>query len=95
MRIAQDRLARDQEKDAPSTGPTSDTGRGLNAALRMGTDFVAAVVVGAGIGWILDGWIGTWPIFFLIFFLFGVAAGFMNMIRTANRLGVGSTPPPE
>lgn len=60
----------------------------------MGTDFVAAVVVGAGLGWFLDQGLGTWPIMFLIFFLFGVAAGFLNMVRTANKLGVGSAPPP-
>ncbi len=61
----------------------------------MGTDLVAAVIVGAGIGWFLDGWLGTWPILFVIFFLFGAAAGFMNVIRTANQVGMGGSEPPD
>ena len=38
-------------------------------ALKLGTELVAAVVVGTIIGFILDNWFGTKPILIIIFFL--------------------------
>ena len=44
-------------------------------AFRLGTELVAAVVVGTIIGFILDNWFDTKPVLIIIFFLFGSAAG--------------------
>ena len=49
--------------------------------LRVGTELVAALMVGVGIGWVLDRWLGTRPIFLAIFVLLGGAAGILNVWR--------------
>ena len=49
---------------------SNDDKRGLfmGSAFRLGTELVAAVVVGTIIGFILDNWFGTKPWLILIFF---------------------------
>jgi len=55
----------------------------MSLGFRVLSEFVAAVVVGAFIGWQLDTWLRTSPAFLLIFLLFGTAAGFWNVYRIA------------
>jgi ATP synthase protein I len=56
----------------------------LGALSAVGIAFVLAVVFGFLIGYFLDRWLGTSPLFILIFFFIGVAAGIVNVVRTAN-----------
>tara|TARA_Y100001970_G_scaffold255323_1_gene331918 strand:+ start:110 stop:400 length:291 start_codon:yes stop_codon:yes gene_type:complete len=58
----------------------------LGNAFKLGTELVAAVAVGTIIGFILDNWFGTKPILIIVFFLFGAAAGIMNVFRSAKRM---------
>ncbi|WP_420547864.1 AtpZ/AtpI family protein [Curvivirga sp.] len=58
--------------------------KGLSFAVRIGTEFVAALLIGVGIGYALDTWLDTKPLFLIIFFLFGSASGFMNVYRVVN-----------
>ena len=58
----------------------------MGSAFRLGTELVAAVVVGTIIGFILDNWFGTKPWFIIIFFFIGVIAGILNVIRVANNM---------
>ena len=55
-------------------------------AFRLGTELVAAVVVGTIIGFILDKTFGTKPWLILIFFFVGVIAGIMNVIKSAKNM---------
>jgi ATP synthase protein I len=73
--------------------PTS----GLGIAFRIGVEMVAALVLGVGIGLLLDRWLDTAPWFLLLFFFLGSAAGILNVYRTASGLGlaVGYRPPDE
>ena len=80
LRAAQ--AKRRQAKAAPE-----EQGQGLAFALRIGTEIVAALIVGVGIGLLLDWWLGTKPWFLLLFFVLGAAAGFMNVFRVVGRLG--------
>lgn len=50
----------------------------------VGSQMVAATGVGAGIGWWLDKLTGWSPIFLIIFFLLGSAAGFISVYRALN-----------
>jgi ATP synthase protein I len=59
--------------------------RTLGALSAVGFAFVLAIVIGAGFGYLLDRWLGTGYVFFLIFFFFGLAAGILNVFRTAAR----------
>ena len=58
----------------------------MGSAFRLGTELVAAVVVGTIIGFILDNWFGTKPWLIIIFFFIGSAAGMLNVIRSAKTM---------
>jgi len=58
----------------------------MGNAFKLGTELVAAVVVGTIIGFILDSWFDTKPWLIIIFFFLGAVAGMLNVIRTANRM---------
>jgi ATP synthase protein I len=70
------------EQDGGSLSAGS-LGSAMSIGFRVMSEFVAAVIVGAFIGWQLDKWLGTSPVFLLIFLLFGTAAGFWNVYRIA------------
>jgi len=64
----------------------SDLGA-LGALSTVGIAFVLAVVIGATIGYWLDRLTGLSPLFFILFFFLGLAAGIVNVVRTAGALG--------
>ena len=80
LRIAKskikDRSVRDNEKNSSFMG----------FAFKLGTELVAAVVVGTIIGFILDTWFDTKPWLIIIFFFLGAVAGISNVIKTANKM---------
>ncbi|HXW07216.1 MAG TPA: AtpZ/AtpI family protein [Vicinamibacterales bacterium] len=69
----------------PPRKSLADTVRVLGALSTVGFAFVLAVVLGAWFGWVLDSWLGTKPWLFMLFFFFGLAAGILNVYRTAGR----------
>ena len=52
----------------------------------MGLHIVSATVVGLAIGYFLDDFFGTKPWLIMIFFLFGVVAGFKMVFEDFRRL---------
>ena len=58
----------------------------LGNAFKLGTELIAAVIVGTIIGFILDNWFGTKPILIIVFFLFGAVAGIVNVFRAAKKM---------
>ena len=58
----------------------------LGNAFKLGTELVAAVAIGTIIGFILDNWFGTKPILIIVFFLFGAAAGIVNVFKAAKKM---------
>tara|TARA_B100000965_G_scaffold323387_1_gene285133 strand:+ start:71 stop:355 length:285 start_codon:yes stop_codon:yes gene_type:complete len=58
----------------------------MGSAFRLGTELVAAVVVGTIIGFILDTWFDTKPWLIIVFFFLGSVAGILNIIKTAKRM---------
>jgi ATP synthase protein I len=61
----------------------------LARGFRLSSELVAGVLVGAGIGWLLDRWLGISPWGMIVFLLLGFAAGVFNVMRAA---GVGRPP---
>ncbi len=82
LEIAKNKIA---DKNYENSGNKSSV---LGMAFKMSTEFVAAVAVGTIIGFIFDNWFGTKPWLILIFFLVGVVAGILNVIRTAKNMQV-------
>ena len=58
----------------------------LGKALKISTELVAAVIVGATLGFILDSWFDTKPWLTICFFFIGVTAGILNVIRSAKKM---------
>ncbi|MFQ6018698.1 MAG: AtpZ/AtpI family protein [Kiloniellaceae bacterium] len=68
------------------TGPAAQGG-GLSFALRIGVELVAALMIGVGIGIMLDRWLGTTPWMLVLFFVLGAAAGMLNVFRVLGGYG--------
>ena len=68
------------------TNENEKRGLFMGSAFRLGTELVAAVVVGTIIGFILDNWFDTKPWFIIIFFFLGVIAGILNVVRVAKNI---------
>ena len=74
------KLKKNQIKDNGSNAAS------LGKALKISTELVAAVVVGSTLGFILDNWFGTKPWLTISFFFMGVAAGILNVIKSAKNM---------
>ncbi len=71
----------------PSDDPGADratTASGYARGFRLSSELVAGVVVGAGLGWLIDRWLGVAPWGLMIFLLLGFAAGVLNVMRSAG-----------
>ena len=55
-------------------------------ALKISTELIASVLVGTTIGFLLDNWFGTKPLLIICFFFMGVAAGIINVFRSAKKI---------
>lgn len=65
-------------------GPRSRDMAGMGKALRLSSEFIAGVVVGAVIGWFVDQVAGTSPWGLIVFLLLGFVAGVLNVLRSAG-----------
>ena len=61
---------------------------GLGVAFRIGAELVSALVVGVGIGYLIDMWLETGPWGMVVFFFIGAAAGILNVYRAAGSIGL-------
>ena len=57
---------------------------------RVATELVAGVMVGSFIGWVLDRWFGTSPLFLVLLFFLGAAAGMLNVWRMVSGRGMAA-----
>lgn len=63
--------------------------RAMGMAFRVSVELVSAIAVSVGIGWALDRWLGTGPWLMVVMFFLGSAAGFLNVYRAVEGLGLG------
>jgi ATP synthase protein I len=68
-----------------STKSTGEALRTAGALSTVGLAFVLALVMGFWFGSVLDGWFGTKPIFTIVFFFLGLAAGILNVYRIVSQ----------
>tara|TARA_Y100000768_G_scaffold369680_1_gene334798 strand:+ start:2678 stop:2965 length:288 start_codon:yes stop_codon:yes gene_type:complete len=64
--------------------PKRESGAGFG--FKISTEIIAALVVGVGIGLIVDNYFNSKPIGLIIFFIFGALAGFLNVYRVMRRI---------
>ena len=80
LKIAKKNIIKSQQKITGSNAAS------LGKALKISTELVAAVVVGSTIGFLLDSWFGTKPLLTICFFFMGVAAGILNVFKSAKKM---------
>lgn len=56
-------------------------------AMQAGYEFVASVMLSAVLGYFIDKWLGTAPLFLISLFFLGTGAGFMSIYRVSKNLG--------
>ncbi|MGC6471507.1 MAG: AtpZ/AtpI family protein [Parvibaculales bacterium] len=87
----------DKARTQRSTVP-HQRGRGtaIGLAYRLSIELVVGIVVGGYLGWWMDRFFGTKPLFLLLMLVLGMAAGVVNMLRTSRemnkRMGLTDTP---
>ena len=74
--------ARATRTGEPAPGPGEPAlQQGVGLGLRIGVEFVVAIVVATGLGWALDRWLGTRPWATIVLFFLGVGAGMVSVYR--------------
>ena len=91
-RIARAQAERPARKQPADVGGT--TVSGANRAFRLASEFVAAIIVGAGLGYGIDLVAGTRPWAMVILLLLGFAAGVLNVVRSAAEMNAATAVPP-
>jgi ATP synthase protein I len=67
--------------DAPPPAQNAGQASAMGIGLRAGVELVSSLVVATAIGWGLDRWLHTLPLFLVIFVMLGGAAGVLNVWR--------------
>lgn len=83
---------RQAEQKASASRDRTSSSAGMTLAFRLGAEFVAGVLVGAGLGWAIDRFLGIAPWGMIVFMLLGFGAGIVSMMRAAGETGRKSPP---
>lgn len=59
---------------------------GWGAAVKISSEFIGGVLVGAGIGYLVDKFAGTAPWGMIVFLLLGFCAGILNVLRATGKV---------
>ena len=86
LRALGDRLAeaRRATSEPEGRGPQLSGLSGFGQAMKVGSEFVAGVIVGFVIGYTIDRLFGTTPWGMIVFLLLGFAAGTLNVMRSTG-----------
>lgn len=79
LQAARGRQGMDSRPEAERPDPLG--GSTWLIGLRVGVEMVSAFAVAGAIGWALDHWLHTTPLFIVLFVVLGGAAGVLNVWR--------------
>lgn len=85
---------RGRPSDSQSGEPSAPDASAIARGLRLSVELVAGVLVGAGIGWLIDWWLGSSPWGMIVFLLLGFVAGVLNVMRAAGVVPKNGLGPP-
>ena len=68
---------------------------GMSRGFRLASEFAAAIIVGAGLGYLIDMVLPTRPWGMVVLLLLGFAAGVLNVVRTAKTMNAATAVPAD
>ena len=83
-RLAVVRAQQDREREKSESRRATGIAQGVG--FRIAAELVASVLVGAGLGYSLDRWLETKPLFLVVMILWGFGAALMNIFRIMKGL---------
>lgn len=89
------RRARGEPEVVADDVPRQQGMSGMARAYRLAAEFVAAILVGWGLGWGADQLFGISPWGTIILLLLGFAAGVLNVIRATAEMNAANAPSPD
>jgi ATP synthase protein I len=88
------KLDAEKQRGAERRGELGAASPGMAQALKLGSEFVAGVIVGFVIGYTMDRFLGTKPWGMIVFLLLGFAAGTLNVMRATGTVAERIPPRP-
>ncbi|HVZ02532.1 MAG TPA: AtpZ/AtpI family protein [Dongiaceae bacterium] len=79
------KAAREQNEGWGAASGPSVGQSGLGYGSRLSVEIIASLLAGLGIGWVIDHFAGTQPLFILVFMFVGLGVGIYNTIRLSRR----------
>ena len=73
--------AKQQKHMKAEEADKSSTSSGVAEAMKLSSEFIAGICVGAGIGYLFDRFLGTSPWGMIVFLFLGFGAGVLNVLR--------------
>ena len=80
-RLAAARKKQGLDPEPPPVNTSGLQSSSMGIGLRVGVELLSALIVGVAVGWFLDRWLHTSPLFLIVFVLMGGAAGIANVWR--------------
>ncbi|MGV8936183.1 MAG: AtpZ/AtpI family protein [Allorhizobium sp.] len=75
------------ERDDVATEKRAEANRkGYAQAMKLSSEFISAIVVGAILGYLFDRFVGTTPWGMIVLLLLGFCAGVLNVLRSAGKV---------
>ena len=80
------KAARDANRGpGESSGPTQGAESGLGLGSRLSVEIITSLLAGLGLGWVIDHYAGTQPLFMLIFMFLGMGLGVYHVMLISKR----------
>ena len=80
LKAARERIEGSETKELASEGTS------LGYGYRLSVELLAGLLVGLGLGYVIDGWLGTRPWVMLVLMILGLGGGVLNVMRVTRTM---------
>lgn len=84
---ALERNKKKQEDNAAKRFANKEQNALLGGAFKIGVELASGIIVGCGLGLLIDNYFDTSPLGIIVFFFLGCAAGMLNVYKSLQGLG--------
>lgn len=84
LEALQSKIDQAKPQEAKEASAALEYNKDFSLAMRFLVELLAGIGIGAFLGYTLDGWLKTLPVFLILGLLLGLAAGIRNMMRSAK-----------